>query len=360
MSDPRGYWNLVHAEDPDVFSTRFFRVAYGGGRWVAVGEAITTPGYVPNAGLVSTASDPDDVWSSQAVSGSGGMLAIAYGGGIWVAAGRGDGDNIWGVAMHTATNPASTWTLRSLPDPVNTYFGSFWITSIAFDGTNWAAMGMDGTVYTATDPTSSWTAVSEVFDILNATPEFGEFFGEAYIGYANSKWIAVVYNFGSLVYTVLSADDPNGSWTQEADLDLTSGSFEMARNIWFSDGLYHIAFARQLWASTSLGSGWTRRHYGDPIMQDGAFYGDGDIVVPERFPAVATAPEGPYEIADGMDDINGTSGFMRNAAFGNDEWVGVGGIGLGLYSLPEGNVDTYRGGIWSPAGNSGTGWGMLL
>ncbi|MGE4485342.1 MAG: hypothetical protein AB7C97_09575 [Oscillospiraceae bacterium] len=84
--------------------------------------------------------------------------------------------------------PKNTWTLHTC--------GTETFMSVDSDGTYWVAVGTNGALYYATDPTGTWTANNQGSNTLYR------------VKYIDGVWFALGLN-GTLLYTT----DPTGTWT---------------------------------------------------------------------------------------------------------------------------------------------------
>jgi photosystem II stability/assembly factor-like uncharacterized protein len=118
-------------------------VAFGDGKWVAVGES----------GIIYS-TDDGATWSASGVS--SGLQDVAYG--------DGSSDTKWVAVSQSADSYRSTdgvsWTLLNL-NSVLDLVNEGWMQSICFGNNTWVSVGLAGNVYYATDPSSdtNWTAV---------------------------------------------------------------------------------------------------------------------------------------------------------------------------------------------------------
>ena len=160
-------WSTVTGDN--FGNTQGYAVAYGGGRWVAGGEAL-------GDGTTTLTSTNGTSWSLvTGVTMSNFLYGVAYGGGRWVAVGDDtDGGN---RTIQTSTNGTS-WT--TVTGTIFTSTGR----GVAYDGSGrWVAVGDNGgggnTILTSTNGTS-WSAVSgTVFTNYGLS-----------VAYGNGLWVA--------------------------------------------------------------------------------------------------------------------------------------------------------------------------
>lgn len=119
-------------------TTAIYSVAYGNGVWVAGG------------GSNKIATSPDGVtWTQRTTGAATGVWSVGYGNGTWAILDQATG------AIRTATDPTSTWTLRTstLTGGQNVYYAStqaIWVAGAEILGTTGAL---------ASSPTgATWTA----------------------------------------------------------------------------------------------------------------------------------------------------------------------------------------------------------
>jgi hypothetical protein len=108
-------------------------IAYGSGKWVAVGASSG----------VSTSVDDGATWSAQTTRFGGEMASVGYDGNMWVAIGT-DGK------VSTSTDGLS-WS-RGIDS-----FGGAAMSKVTFGGGLWVAVGADGLLYTSPPGKAPWT-----------------------------------------------------------------------------------------------------------------------------------------------------------------------------------------------------------
>lgn len=143
-------------------------VAYNSCSWVAVGEngaILTSPDVDPGNGLPTATNGL--VWTATASGTTRILHGVAYGQGKWVAVGNA------GTILTSTGAPLWTWVARTSGTTKDLY-------SVATDGTRWAAVGDAGKILTSPDGISwasanSWTTsplrgVSSDLPLQNCTP----------------------------------------------------------------------------------------------------------------------------------------------------------------------------------------------
>lgn len=182
-----------------VSGSHFNGIAYANGIWVAVGDS----------GQIVTSARADGPWTTPGTlpSVSESLRSVAYhaGSNTWVAVGA-DG------RILTSTDPATTWTDRG---QVTT---SPFLRRVAVEPSGrWVATSLnDGQIFTTTTPTTigTWIAVSM------PSPTNVLLRGLTY-SQDNSLWVAVgdLSNTSPRIYT---ATDPTGTWTSQSTTGITA------------------------------------------------------------------------------------------------------------------------------------------
>ena len=225
--------------------------------------------------------------------------------GNWVAGGGYGGSHSLRVTTNDTTNPTDAWTENTIQA---TYWGE---NGLDYDGTYWCLAtdnGSNAGVYTATNPTSTWTFNSLVNNLSG-------------LKYANSLWVAG-RAAGGEIYT---STTPNSTWTSRGDVLTGSRTFDISydgSSYWVAVGADHkIAY------STSPTTSWTSATAASPFAGTilGVEYGNGYWVAVGASGELATCHGAP----SGTWTLHGTSSFgasdaIRGIAYGNNAWVAVG------------------------------------
>lgn len=164
------------------------------------------------------------VWTARTSGVTDHLLGVAYNGTHWVAVGQNG-------RIITATDPTGTWTSRTSNTTNQLY-------NVAWDGTYWATCGLSGTIRYQTDPTAAWsTATSNTAQNLYS------------IAYGNGYW--GVCGDGHVIQ--YRATDPAGAWS----------SADAAGTI--TDSLSAINYNGTVWAAvTQTGTFKSRYRSTDP------------------------------------------------------------------------------------------------
>lgn len=271
---------------------------------------------------------------------------VAYGGGIWVAVGE-EGK------LATANDPTSEWTQRV------SSFGTAAIKDILYANGIWVAVGAEGKLATAVDPTDEWTQRTTSFGTtdINAIAYGGDVF-------------VIVGGSGKLA----TSTDPMGEWSQPITVlngfninGVAYGRDSTAANLWVIGGAYpqRIAYA------TNPTGAWTSQVINslsdtDTILS--VSYGGGYWVcgISSTVTKRATYSSYPRNGAGWSTGIG-----PKYSSYGNGIWAGVNNSGYTytnykkdgvLQSWIERETDfldsllrtiAYGGGIWVAAGNNG-------
>ena len=214
-----------------------YSIAYGNGRWVAVGY-----------GKMMYSTDGIN-WTGSASNGgiSGYVYKVAYGqdgsgNGLWVAAGSGYSNPI-SNSIATSTD-GITWTSRNTNSnfPFNSN-GSFGARGVAYGNGLWVAVGIGTNAMGANSIATSTNGITWTSRDSNA---FGSGFG---VAYGNGLWVAVGANGGG---TATSTDGI--TWTARSSY----GYYNVGYNVAYGNGLWVSVGAGQSFTSPD-GITWTAR-----------------------------------------------------------------------------------------------------
>ena len=165
-------------------------IAYGNNRWVAVGQndlysnggQIGIIAYSDDDGVTWTAAANSTIWDFTYSSGetAADIKAIAYGNGKWVAVGA------MGSKMAYSTDNGETWTAVANSTFSSDYYA---ITNIAYGNGRFVAVGDEGKMAYSDDGTT-WTAVADS-TIWNYTADYSNYINTiTAITYDNNRWVA--------------------------------------------------------------------------------------------------------------------------------------------------------------------------
>ena len=190
-SSPDGRtWTKIGTSNPN-------NLAFGGGRWVAVGGAGGTA-YSTDNGSTWTNVSAGDVFGTSTAANRSGIFSVAYGNNRWIIGGDGG-------RMATSSNGAS-WTAVA-----NTTFPSggqnYEINDIAYANNRWVAVGARGMAY-STDG-ANWTSVTTA--VRAVVFQGGSSINVGGVAFGNNRWVAVGAD-GRIGY---SAD--GAAWTAVAN-----------------------------------------------------------------------------------------------------------------------------------------------
>lgn len=315
---PLAPWKFADAELRNLSSDNWLLdVHYDDGKWVAVGN-----GTINGGPIVATATSADGPWTFQIVPHNNiqALWDVNYGNGLWVAGG--------GDVIFTAIDPTSTWTSQINLD----YYG---IQTIEFDGTNWVVVlnnGPTAVALTTTDPTAdNWVLSQDFSEELN-------FVDSIYCKYVSNTWFLVISSYVDQVAQIYSTADPTTSWTLQSTITLgtpninnvATGINNIGRSS--SDSVYFINFVQGIWTSPSLNDNWTKRYdwfdnypnttryltFGNGYYVAAGGSSDGTKAAIE----VATSLEGPF-VSVPVDTALDYSYFYKEIYFNGTDWVGV-------------------------------------
>jgi hypothetical protein len=194
-------------------------VAYGNGKWIAVGVGAT---YASSDGISWTPIGALGGWTGN---------AVAYGNGKWIAVGIGSS------MMYVSSDNGINWT------SVNNVF-TIRGRAVTYANGKWVAVGdsTDKRVYVSTDDGTTWTA----WNIPTSLQNNG--FLPRCVAYGNGKWIIGGENGYSP--TVFMSDDNSSTWYGVGGIFPSTAGLD-------NYGCYAVAYANNTWVlvgrGTSLG-----------------------------------------------------------------------------------------------------------
>ena len=185
-TNPAGVW----VPQVGTTSSTLHGVAYGAGRWVAVGAN----------DAIRTTADPTSSWGATTSGAARELWDVGYANGVWVAVGANG-------TIRTATDPAGSWA-GAVSGTTEDLMG------VGYANGRWVAVGANGTIRTATDPTSSWAQTSGATEDLMG------------VAYGNGRWVAVGANG-----TIRTTTDPTSSW-----ISATNNTTDNLVGVGYADG----------------------------------------------------------------------------------------------------------------------------
>jgi len=299
-------------------------VAYGSGRWVAVGGRIAH-------------SEDGITWTAASVD--GGFSRVAYGNGRWIVAG--------GQGRMAHSEDGITWTVILAGDEGSTFPGNASISAVAYGNGRWVAAGGSGRMAHSEDGIT-WAAIpGGTGEGASTFPAIGTFFITG-VAYGNGRWVAVG-NMGRMAHS-----EDGITWTAIPAGDWGGSTFPVNSTI------YGVTYANGIWLAFGGGNRMARSMNGinwtaisdrvfpgatNPSAQwiTGMAYGSG------RWVGVGSASR----MAHSTDSINwtgiphgtgeGTNTFPFRAwptpifgvAYGNGTWVAVGTHGRMAFALED-------------------------
>jgi hypothetical protein len=300
--------DIIEAIDQDLFG-----VAYGAGRFVAVGSGRA---YYSSEGVEWTAAEFADTDT---------LYGIAYGAGRFVAVGRG--------LIYTSTDGA-VWTMAG----VNQVDGGFY--GVAFGGGIFVAVnGNDGAIYTSTDGLA-WNGSS----LTNGLPLYA-------VAYGNSRWVAV--GVQGTVHT--SADAFHWTTLQPTTADLlfgvafVNGTFVAVGG----DTVQDTDSKRGTLLTSTDGTQWTMQTVAASALLTGVAASPDIIVVVGYRGGAFTSSDGILWTPRSADL---TRYDLSDIIWARDKFYAVGGMQV-LNSPPSTTIDLKRVILTSPDGKT---WSKLL
>ncbi len=225
-NDPKSPFYPANLSTDDIDLEREFRyrdasdvprkISYGNGHWVQISVL----------GIIQIATDPKRDWktvmnlnsnNSHSHSHSYWLREIAYGNGYWLAVGEWIGMNyrIRDRIIVMASDPSKNWKIVKLRTNENRHSRkNSALLNIVYGNGHWVAVGEDGLILVATDPTGIWKRVRS-----------GTSASLRSVAYGNGHWVAVGdhtkwITFDGGAYTgkrkgvIVTAQNPNHSWEQ--------------------------------------------------------------------------------------------------------------------------------------------------
>ncbi|MGE6228489.1 cadherin-like beta sandwich domain-containing protein [Paenibacillus chitinolyticus] len=304
-AEAAGTWDNV----PNSAGTDLNQVAFGNGKWVAVG----------NSGTIMTSSDGLN-WSKTTIALSS-AVGVTYAGNQWIVAGA-DGK--------IATSPdAATWTIRPTGTSAN-------LSAVAYNGTVWVIVGYNGVLLSSTDGIA-WTS--------RTSGTVANFYSVTYGG----GLFAAVGGAGTI------RTSPDGiTWTTR------SGGTNDLMGITYGAGQFVAGGSGQRALTSPDGITWTPRTVAVAGMNlYGVAYGA------NKYVAVGDTG-GPGAIVSSPDGITwssektGIGGYLNHVGFAGGRFVTLGENGLMLtqYNTFSTNANlsnlTLSAGMLNPGFASGT------
>lgn len=231
-------------------------VAYGNGRWVAVG----------GSGAVMTSADGDS-WSQLAGAPAGSWYDVHYANGMFVAVSDCSSNAVMTSADGLAWTVRATETSLGLPS-CNGYFQGVtygngrWVVTNRLD----AQGGGGNDMVTSTDGVA-WTLSSRLPPLSGGTDE------QADIAFGNGTFV-IVYEDGT---TNAIATSPDGlTWTERVTPAGTGGSWQ---DVTFGNGRFvSVGWSGNVMYSTDNGQTWTQSSAASNTDWNSVTYGSGLFV----------------------------------------------------------------------------------
>lgn len=313
-------------------------IAHGNGLWL-----------ITKGNRVYTSASNEGPWAETEVFEYDGeaISGVAFGDGVWaVITSTGE---VW-----TADDPTGSWSSStgiSDADPylyrgnVMSFYKGEWAVFVY----RYATGDHNGYLYVTDDPLASWT-LSETFAI---EPFYG---GDSSVAPGNNEWVALIRS-AFYQYTIYSAPTAGGTWAERSTIDLDDYFFLTSvqytpEGYFFSASVDGDFASHQLWSSVDLSS-WTfvadvaetgdyymRVVYGDSIYtRIGTHRVSGAAYIARV--ATSSTLAGPYEQQDV--DFNANDAYFQSVLVNGDgQW-------LALYYQRTANPE-----------DSGAGWGLML
>ena len=238
------------------------------------------------------------------------LRGVVFGGNTYVAVGTS------AVVYSAQYNPTSTGSITSWTNAINLPISSsVTLTSVAFDGTLFVALGLNGSIITSNN-TASWSSATS---IVTSQELYGITFGSG---------TYVVVGAGG---TIMTNNTPgaSGAWTAQ-----TSGTAQDLYGIKYVNGDFIAVGANGTLLTSHDGVTWTTRtsHTTNHLWQ--VAYGLGTYVVVGSSGTILSSADGATWIAQ----TPPTSQSFYTIAFGgNDQFVAAGDVGRIAFSSSGAN-----------------------
>lgn len=332
-------WSIDVAAVPEGVTTSNFQVLTADpAGWHALGSLGS--GATNRLGYAVT-DDPSN-WRMEVALVDGDPLATSSYVAVW-GIGAGNGKLVASVNLGSS----ETFLIVNNQPGRNEWVSASWgspvpLDSIAYADGVWAGLASDGELYTATDPTGTWT-LQHTFDDGDA------------MRHLDGKW--VVAYMGETEIFVWSADDPTGSWTARGSFEPTyaGGIDDLGYG---PDGFFILRYNEIYYRPSLTTESWSLA-YSFPVpgpgvlLPQGMAYGGGEYVAAAQgFVYVADTVTGPYIeylTADEGEPIVD----VFSPVWSGDEW-GICGL-----TLASSSPYATRAAAWATTAG-GDGWGVLL
>jgi photosystem II stability/assembly factor-like uncharacterized protein len=294
-------WTAV---SDSTFTNLIRCIAYGGNRFVAVGER----------GRIAYSDDNGITWTAVSNSTSpslSSLYSISYGGGRFVAVG--DGGKI------TYSDDGETW-IASQTFPYNTFEGGGW-GSIAYGGSRFVTGGNNGKMAYSDDGGETWTMVED-----SKFPS-DSYDGIRVIAYGNGKFIAgggykrMAYSSDGVTWTEISITNDNLSPSSIDNISYGGGRF--ITGSWSNEKQTKIIY------SSSDGKNWTESNIMKRISYGGYItYGAGNFIIVSERGRMAYSDDGvTWKEVISNSKLIGDYDNITSIAYGGGRFVAVGGMG---------------------------------
>ncbi len=260
-----------------------YNIAYGGGKFVAVG----------GNGSIATSAD-GAAWTSQSLNGGVALCGVTYGNGTFVASGH---------AGTIVTSPdGSAWTSRTTPTSAILYCA-------AYGNSTFVAVGVGGTIISSSDGVT-WTQ--------QASGTTKDLYG---IVYGNSRFVVV----GAAGVLLTSPDGT--TWTSHSGLSTLTYWLDQVS---WSGNLFVAAGQAGTIVTSPDGTTWTTRTSGALCDYYCIAYGTGGFVAVGAGGCISTSTDGTVWTGR----TSGVSNYLRGVTWGLDTCVASGFGGTILQSDP--------------------------
>ena len=189
----------------------FEALAHYNGTWVTVGYE--RQHYY---GSIYTTQDPSGTWTGKSGSFRG-MRDVICANGIWVAAGYSSNSSVHNPGVSVSTDGGETWTAYQITTDVSIngarilYAQGKWILLCDIYNID-SATDASGYIFTADDPTGTWTRIDALANIVGTTLK--RMNGFAFVG---DTYYVAVFNtsMSTLGVHIFSAKSLSGPWSEE-------------------------------------------------------------------------------------------------------------------------------------------------
>jgi hypothetical protein len=307
----------------DAFSGGSIRsIAYGGGKWVAVGDG----------GKIATSSTNGATWTEVTSSAVGvaPIRSVAYGNGQFVAVG---GQNIIATSVDSVT-----WTVMS---PIFSSSSSSIINSVTYGDEKWIAVGINQRARLLSDFVYSLDGAAWSLAPSSASNSFGDIFRQSagIDTYVSLTPTSVVYGKGKFVavgqlakIAYVSSGSIEYTWsTGEGSAAFATSSIT---NLVYGNGRFVAGTNNGKLAYSTDGITWTNSFTSSSpyTNYNMVAYGGGQFIAITQEGLIIFSIDGGATWAEEANSAFSSSAYVTGIAYGNKKFIAFGSDGKIAYS----------------------------